>query len=77
MPDFSTMSAPSTLLPTETFAQWDFGGVFEYGIVTIVFTLTMVDLFDNMGTLIGLSMRAKLMDVNNPRLKSQALQLSQ
>ena len=69
MPDFSTMSAPSTLLPTETFAQLDFGGVFEYGIVTIVFTLTMVDLFDNMGTLIGLSMRAKLMDMKTGKVE--------
>ena len=52
MPDFSTMSAPST-----------------YGIVTIVFTLTMVDLFDNMGTLIGLSMRAKLMDMKTGKVE--------
>ena len=62
LPDLSTLCAPSTLTPSETFLELDFGSVFAYGIVTIVFTLTMVDLFDNMGTLIGLSIRANMLD---------------
>ena len=60
--DLSTLSAPSSLTPSETFFELDFNSVFAYGIVTIVFTLTMVDLFDNMGTLIGLSIRANMLD---------------
>ena len=62
LPDLSTLSAPSSLTPSETFFELDFNSVFAYGIVTIVFTLTMVDLFDNMGTLIGLSIRANMLD---------------
>ncbi len=62
IPDMSGMGEISHLFPTKTFFQMDFGAVFEYGIVTVVFTLTMVDLFDNMGTLIGLSQRAGLMN---------------
>ena len=62
LPDLSTLSAPSSLTPSKTFFELDFNSVFAYGIVTIVFTLTMVDLFDNMGTLIGLSIRANMLD---------------
>ena len=62
LPDLSTLSTPSSLTPSETFFELDFNSVFAYGIVTIVFTLTMVDLFDNMGTLIGLSIRANMLD---------------
>lgn len=62
LPDLSTLSTPSSLTPGETFFELDFNSVFAYGIVTIVFTLTMVDLFDNMGTLIGLSIRANMLD---------------
>lgn len=61
LPDMSQFSTLKWL-PTETFLQLDFGAVFSYGIVTVVFTLTMVDLFDNMGTLIGLSQRAGLLN---------------
>ena len=64
IPDFSKFEAPKSFLPIDTFLQMDFGAIFEYGLVTVVFTLTMVDLFDNMGTLIGLSQRAGFL---NPR----------
>ena len=47
-----------------TFMQLDIMGALEYGIVSIVFTFTIVELFDNMGTLIGLSRKAGLMDDN-------------
>lgn len=45
-----------------TFMQLDIMGAWEYGIFSIVFTFTIVELFDNMGTLIGLTRKAKLMD---------------
>ncbi len=47
-----------------TFMQLDIMGALKYGIVSIVFTFTIVELFDNMGTLIGLSRKAGLMDDN-------------
>jgi AGZA family xanthine/uracil permease-like MFS transporter len=45
-----------------TFMQLDLMGAWEYGILSIIFTFTIVELFDNMGTLIGLTRKAKLMD---------------
>ena len=47
-----------------TFFQLDIMGALKYGIISIIFTFTIVELFDNMGTLIGLSRKAKLMDDN-------------
>ena len=61
LPDISTSNTAS-FFPSDTFLALDFSSIFAYGIVTIVFTLTMVDLFDNMATLIGLSIRANLLD---------------
>ena len=69
IPDFSNMALPRSYFPAETFLQLNFKSVFEYGIVTIVFTLTMVDLFDNMGTLIGLSQRARMMDMKTGHIE--------
>lgn len=47
---------------TPTLMQLDIMGAFHYGLFSILFTFTIVDLFDNMGTLIGLSRKAGLMD---------------
>ncbi|MCR4667480.1 MAG: NCS2 family permease [Desulfovibrio sp.] len=49
---------PVPPLPLDTFARLDISGALEHGLFSIIFTLTMVDLFDNMGTLIGLSQKA-------------------
>lgn len=48
-------------LPTDTFLQMDIKGALDHGLLSIIFTLTMVDLFDNMGVLIGLARRAGFM----------------
>lgn len=48
-------------LPTETFGQMDLAGALHHGLFSIIFTLTMVDLFDNMGVLIGLARKAGFM----------------
>ena len=55
---FSGFSLP---LPTETFMQMDLKGALHHGLISIIFTLTMVDLFDNMGVLIGLAHKAGFM----------------
>lgn len=46
---------------SKTFFQLDLQGALSHGLFTIIFTLTMVDLFDNMGVLIGVARKAGLM----------------
>lgn len=48
--------------PTPTLFQLDILGALEIGLVTVVFTFLLVDLFDTAGTLIGVSHRAGLLD---------------
>ena len=52
----------STSLPHmgETFGQLDLVGAWHYGLISIIFTFTVVELFDNMGTLIGVTTKAKM-----------------
>ena len=52
----------STSLPHmgATFGQLDLAGAWNYGLVSIIFTFTVVELVDNMGTLIGLTTKAKM-----------------
>lgn len=57
--DILTLSIPS---PAPVMGQLDVMAAVSYGIFSIVFTITVVDLFDNIGTLIGLSRRAGFMD---------------
>lgn len=57
--DIVSFSLPSM---TPTFMQLDLMGAWQYGIFSIIFTFTIVELFDNMGTLIGLTRKAKLMN---------------
>jgi AGZA family xanthine/uracil permease-like MFS transporter len=66
------VSMPPSIAPT-LFAL-DFSRVFELSFIIVVFTLFLVDLFDNAGTLIGVSHRAGLLDKQGklPRMR-QAL----
>lgn len=59
--DIMSFNLPSM---SATFMQMDIQGAWQYGIFSIIFTFTIVELFDNMGTLIGLTRKAKLMDAN-------------
>lgn len=45
-----------------TFLQMDLAGAFQYGLVSIVFTFIIVELFDNIGVLIGVTKKAGLID---------------
>lgn len=60
---------PPSLTPT--FLALDIPGALELGLVTIVFTFLLLDLFDTTGSLIGVCQRAGLLDENGkmPRLK--------
>ena len=53
------LSLPSL---SETFGALDIVGAWNYGIISIIFTFTIVELFDNMGTLIGVTQKAGLVD---------------
>ena len=53
--------ADAVPLPTETFAALDLRGALSHGLLSIIFTLTMVDLFDNMGVLLALARKAGFM----------------
>jgi len=66
------VSAPPSLAPT--FLQLDFSRVLEKSFLIVVLTFLFIDVFDNAGTLIGVSHRAGLLDRdgNLPRMK-QAL----
>ncbi|MBQ9452285.1 MAG: NCS2 family permease [Desulfovibrio sp.] len=50
--------SPVPPLPMDVIGQLDIKGALAHGLFSIIFTLTMVDLFDNMGVLIGLSQKA-------------------
>lgn len=54
------VSAPPSLAPT--FLQLDIAGAFNIGLVSVIFAFLFVDVFDNSGTLIGVSRRAGLTD---------------
>lgn len=45
-----------------TFGKLDLKGAVAFGILNIIFTFTMVELFDNMGTLMGVLRKADLME---------------
>ncbi|MFF2093290.1 NCS2 family permease [Paenibacillus sp. NPDC058174] len=51
VPDFSKLN----------FVHFDFAGVIEVGLVTVILTFTFVELFDTFGTLVGTANRAGLM----------------
>lgn len=53
---FSPISMPPSL--SETFLALDFKEVFNYGLIPIIFAFTFVDLFDTIGTLVGVSSKA-------------------
>ncbi|RJX71739.1 NCS2 family permease [Vibrio sinensis] len=67
------MSAPPSIAPT--FMQLDFSGLFEIGMISVVFAFLFVDLFDTAGTLVGVSQKAGLTDEkgNIPRLNKALL----
>jgi len=63
------VSLPPSLAPT--LFQLDFSRAFELTFAIVVFSFLFVDVFDNAGTLIGVTHRAGLLDANGnlPRMK--------
>ena len=64
--------APPSLAPI--FLKFDFSQVFTLDMIVVLFTFLFVDMFDTVGTLIGVSTKAKILDAqgNIPKCK-QAL----
>lgn len=60
LPDFSNGISVPSLAPT--FMQMDFSVVFSVNFVIIMFAFLFVDLFDTLGTLIGVASKADMLD---------------
>jgi AGZA family xanthine/uracil permease-like MFS transporter len=67
------IAPPPSIAPT--FAQMDIAGALHAGLLTVILTFFMVELFDASGTLIGVCHRAGLLDAEGklPRLKKALL----
>jgi adenine/guanine/hypoxanthine permease len=57
--DIFSLQLPSI---SETLFAMDLKGAIAYGVFSVIFSFTIVELFDNLATLIGLSKKAGLMD---------------
>ena len=60
---FVAVTNPFTVIAPVAF-QLDIMGAVSYGLISILFAFTLVDLFDNIGTLLGVSRKAGLLDKN-------------
>ena len=70
LPDFSAGVHIPSLAPT--FAKLHFGsGIFSLNFIVVVFAFLFVDLFDTLGTLIGVASKADMLDKNGklPKIK--------
>lgn len=72
IPDFSAGAAsfaPSSLAPI--FGQLDFTHIFSLDFLVVIFAFLFVDIFDTLGTLIGVSDKAHMLDENGrlPHIK--------
>jgi len=71
-PNFSSFGIPS-LAPT--FMKFDFSQLLTFNFVTIMLTFMFVDLFDTLGTLIGVASKADMLDKEGklPRIQGALL----
>lgn len=69
LPDFSAGISIPSLAPV--FAKLDFSNVFSLQFIVVIFAFLFVDLFDTLGTLIGVSSKAGMLDKDGklPRIK--------
>lgn len=69
---FTVVSLPPSIEPI--FLKFDFSQVFTFDMLIVLFTFLFVDMFDTVGTLVGVSSKAGMLDKdgNVPRVK-QAL----
>ena len=56
------VSAPESIAPI--FCQFEFDKIFSVDMMVVVFTFFFIDMFDTVGTLVGVCTKAKMMDEN-------------
>ena len=73
LPDFSNGISVPSMMPT--FMKMDFSIVFSLDFVVIMFAFLFVDMFDTLGTLIGVASKADMLDKGGklPRIKGALL----
>ena len=73
LPDFSNGISVPSMMPT--FMKMDFSIVFSLDFVVIMFALLFVDMFDTLGTLIGVASKADMLDKDGklPKIKGALL----
>ncbi len=73
LPDFSNGISVPSVMPT--FMQMDFALVFSGDFLIIMFAFLFVDMFDTLGTLIGVASKADMLDKNGqlPRIRGALL----
>lgn len=69
MPSFANGISIPSLAPT--FMQLDFSAIFTFNFITIMLSFMFVDLFDTLGTLIGVASKANMLDKNGKLPKIQ------
>ena len=69
LPDFSAGLGIPSLAPT--FFKMDFSGILSLNFLTIMFAFLFVDMFDTLGTLIGVASKADMLDKDGklPKIK--------
>ena len=60
LPDFSNGLSVPSIAPV--FGKLDFSGVFSLNFIVVIFAFLFVDMFDTIGTLIGVSSKANMLD---------------
>ena len=73
LPDFSNGLSVPSMMPT--FMKMDFSIVFSLDFVVIMFAFLFVDMFDTLGTLIGVASKADMLDKDGklPKIKGALL----
>ncbi len=73
LPDFSNGISIPSLAPV--FCKMNFSGILSLNFIVVIFSFLFVDLFDTIGTLIGVSSKAGMLDENGklPRIKGALL----
>ena len=69
LPDFSAGFGIPSMAPT--FFKMDFSGILSLNFLTVMFAFLFVDMFDTLGTLIGVASKADMLDKDNklPHIK--------
>ena len=60
IPDFSNGLSVPSIAPV--FGKLDFSGIFSLNFIVVIFAFLFVDMFDTIGTLIGVSSKANMLD---------------